>query len=363
MKQKIVFLIIVAFLVLALIPSRGVKAQTPDDIRLWQITIQPNPDGTLHMRYDLDYCARTTFPSAELYFPAPVYTFTLNDAGSSIGSGNAQDGYNMYVYFDHVPETNECFTVFYDFTVTDFAVRSGEDVQYEYISPEVAFATVERMTVSWQLPPDPNLVKYTDPSPVIDGGIARWEFANLQPSQLATVQIVFAASAFPQLSEEQPWVPSESQQPSGSSPKSGGSNTNALKVFFIIIGVVIVLVVIVVLISFLADRVSTTDTVYTPTRGYGTYHSTSHDDDDDGGRVVTGRSSPSHSPPSRPTYSPPSSSPSGSGSYSGRGSSCVSSCVHSCVCACACASAGRAGCSAKGIGFTKATLERLLGEE
>lgn len=352
-------LLILGAFILAMVPKAVVKAQTPaDEIKQWTAAFTTNPDGSLHVRYDIAYTASTTFPSAELNIAAPQSNVTLNDAGSSIGNDHHLDGVQMYVNFDHTPQAGESFTVFYDFTVQDMANKSGDSINWEYTSPPLDFARIQKFLITWQLPSDSTLVQTLNPAPASQAdGTATWEFDNVEENQTVDVQVQTAASAYPDVQAVPAPAPAP-QEPSGTTDNSGGGLTILgllIIVFLVLVGIVIVCAIV----SYIAENFGTgssdsgSDDSSPSSYTGGISHTSSYHD--------SGSSIFSHedSAPS-PSYSPPSSIGGGDSGFGGRSASCA--CVSACACACA-GGSGRLGCAAKGFKLTAPSLMILIGKK
>jgi hypothetical protein len=348
-------------LVIWMLPMQSVLAQDPPDVvNTWTITITPNQDGTVIVKYDIEYTAKTKFPDASFYLDAPVLSYTLSNAGGSIASSYNPDGYHMRINFSHIPTPEEHFSMFWEYTASGLANETQDgNVGYEFKTTAMDFAVIENLVIIWKIPDgNESLVTYTSNGASTADGSVVWKFANLDRNATAAVQIAFAKSAFPGFTPEKPIVPSGQTV-----PQAGGSGGwGLLGVILIILLAIFGLVLLFAFLAWLFDNNTSSDstTDYTPSYTMGTH--TLHDYSD----TTRPSSSPSYSRPSSPSYSPPShtSSPGGSGSFGGRSSSCVhSSCFHSsCACACACAGSGRAGCGPKknAFGLTPSAISMLL---
>lgn len=343
--KRLLILTLVMSLILTIAPSA--LAQTPPDvIKEYVVSVEPQTDGALKMRYDFSYCATTDFPANSGYLEVgvPNSNFSLTDYGPKdwVTSAAAKNGSTSQVHLDfaHVPKAGECFS--FNFTILQQAMAYPSDtgVSFVFTPGWFDFAKIEKLSVRWQLPKDISQVKGFDPAPKTQGdGLAVWEAENLAPNQKFTVKITVDKTVFPQLAVQ------PTQAPAASDGSGGGFAIDPLLLCF----VVILVVVVVFVIAWAAYSLDSGSGGSYSSGGYiGGYHSAPRNDSP----------SPRYSPPSpSPRYDPPPSrSGGGSGNFGGRGSSCA--CVSSCVCACACAGGGRAGCARKGFDVSRLMRKR-----
>lgn len=320
--KRLLILALVMSLILTVAPVA--LAQTPPDvIKEYVVSIEPQTDGALKMKYDFNYCATTDFPANSGYLEVgvPNSNFSLTDYGPKdwVTSAAAKNGSTSQVHLDfaHVPKAGECFSFSFAILQKGMAYPSGTGVSFVFTPGWFDFAKIEKLSVRWQLPKDISLVKGFDPAPKTQaGGLAVWEAENLAPNQKFTVKITVDKTVFPQL------VVQPTQAPATSGGEGGGSIDPALLCLIVIIVVVVVLAI-----AWAAYSLDSGSGGSYSSGGYiGGYSSSSHSSS---GSSSSGRSG------------------GGSGSFGGRGSSCA--CVSSCACACACAGGGRAGCTEKGF--------------
>lgn len=335
MKTKnILTLILVCLILITTIP---VSAATPPDvIHNYTVTITPQSDGTLNMRYDFSYCATTDFPGAA-YLDIGVANrhFSLTDYGpkdwiiktTEYKSGKSQ----VHLEFAKLPLAGDCFDFWFTINQQAMANVKGEEVSFEFFPGYFDFAEIKNLTIIWVVPEDTSAIHYLNPENEVVNGKITWTAQNLAPNQKFTVELLLAKSVFPDLSPDQ----------AISDPTPSKLNADIL---FIIIVVVIGAAVLTIAIIWWSTDTTVNDD-YKPGRYIGnpTY------------KNIHTTPRPSYRPPSisrplspRPSSPRPSRRTTGyGGSRSGRGSSCA--CVSSCACACACAGGGRAGCTQKGF--------------
>lgn len=324
-KRILVFRLALALVLLVVLKPLTAHAADPDVIKNYVVTVTPQTDGTLNMKYDFDYCATTDFPGNAIYLEVgvPNKKFELTEWGPKDWVTNAytktSGGSWVHLDFVHQPVAGECFT--FNFTIHQSAMAhvSGDDVTFQFIPGWFDFARIDKLTIVWAMPSDATLVKTLDPqSARSENGQAIWEALNLAPNQKFTVNLVIAKTAYPDLKTED----IVEEEPV---PINGGAGVGIVTIC-LIIGVIIVVLA---LILWLSDSAGGgggfSDGGYIG--GYSGGSGSTHGDSGGGGS--SGRNS------------------GGGGNFGGRGSSCA--CVSSCACACACAGGGRAGCSAKGF--------------
>lgn len=345
------FLILAMVMSLILTIAPAALAQTPPDvIKEYVISIEPQADGALKMKYDFNYCATTDFPANSGYLEVgvPNSNFSLTDYGPKdwVTSAAAKNGSTSQVHLDfaHVPKAGECFSFSFTILQQAMAYPSDTGVSFVFTPGWFDFAKIEKLSIRWQLPKDISQVKGFDPAPKTqDDGLAVWEAENLAPNQKFTVKITIDKTVFPQLAV----------QPTQAPATSGGEGSGSIDPALLCLGVVLVVAVFLV-VAWLVYSPSISDNKkgdddYTPGTYIGGHHSTPRYDPP----------SPRYSPSPTPRYTPPPPSRSGgdSGSFGGRGGSCA--CV-SCACACACAGGGRAGCAEKGFDVSGLMRKRDL---
>lgn len=313
-RYLLLFVLLVSFMI------AGWPAQAggpPDKINSYVVSVTPQPDGTLQMRYEFDYLATTDFPKDIQYLEVgvPNTNFKILECGpkewvtgaKAITSGKSQ----VHLDFARLPKAGDKFQFYFVINQGNMAYPAGEDISFKFVPGWFDFAEIEELRVSWVLPSDNSLVKKLDPPPAIrDGNQVVWVTKKMVPNQKADpITLIYVKSAFPGLKEVK------------QGESSGGIPTRVI-VLIVVIVVIIVFVVIFVV----------CDDGYGGGGYAGGYHS-------GGGGGGGGRGG------------------GGGGGFSGRGSSCA--CVSSCACACACAGGGRVGCSERGFEI----LHWLLGKK
>lgn len=330
-RFNVVRWLIILALLLSVIPMGSVHAAAPDVIGQYKIAIQPQPDGTLSMRYEFNnYCVTTDFPSADFYVGMPNSHFTITAAGGDLSgdtgwvTGSSQSGVKAYVNFRDTPRAGQCFNFWYEFHQERIAYVSGENVSFQYQPSWFDFATITRLEIWWQLPDDQSLISSLTPEPTKQEGWAIWTYDNMGVNaKTDMLNLLFLKAAFPNLPTD---TPDQSQSATSGSPEEGFLGLSCL--WWIIIIVVIILVV-----MFLAWMI---------------------EDGGGGGGGYSGGGGGWSSLGGGGGGS--SSSGGGWGGSSGRSSGCAG-CAG---CACACAGGGRAGCSMKGFKLPRMILEEVL---
>lgn len=322
--------IIVLALLLSFVPTGSVLAAAPDVVGLYKVTIQPQPDGTLQMRYEFtNYCATTDFPSADFYVGMPNSHFSITAAGGDLSGDTgwvtrfSQSGVKAYVNFRDTPRSGQCFNFWYEFHQERMAYLNGENVSFQYQPSWFDFATITRLEIWWKLP-DQSLVQSLTPEPTKQEGWAIWTYDNMGVNaKTDMLNLLFTKAAFPNLAAD---TPDQSQSPTSGSPE-GGFLLGLSCLTWIIIIIVIVLVV--MLLAWVIEEGG----------GGGGYSGGG------GGWSSLGGGGSSHG-----------SSGGGWGGSSGHSSGCAG-CAG---CACACVGGGRAGCAVKGFKLPRVILDKVL---
>lgn len=325
-------------LTLVLLIVVPVFAAEPDVIGEYAITVTPQSNGNLEMAYSFsNYCATTDFPSdiQGLEVGVPNSHFTIKDFGPKGWVTDARPktsgGSWVRLDFAKLPKKGDCFNLNFTIVQEQMANLQGEEVTFKLTPGWFDFATIKKLKITWMLPTDASLVHKMDPEAVRTGNQAVWTKENLAPNQKFTVSLVYAKTAFPELSTS---VPVE----------TGGETGGGLGAGWIILIIIAIIIIVIVVIFWIGN--DSYGGGYTSSQG-GSDHTTSTI-----GAYTTPRTeshttgSISHTGGSTSSSRPRSGG--GGGSFSGRGSSCA--CVSSCACACACAGGGRVGCSLKKIG-------------
>lgn len=326
MNAKLFKFVFAVLLVISFLPTTTVSASAPDVVNEYKVTVTPQLDGTLNLRYDFNYCAVTDFPSADFYIGMPNSHFTITAAGGEKGgdtgwvTGFRQSGVKAYVDFKEPPRANDCFTFYYEIHQEKMAYPvgdAGEEISFQYQPSWFDFATITRLEIRWQLPGDTTLIHSITPEPQREGDWAIWVYTSMAVNaKTDMLELVFAKAAFPDFNE------------ATASAESGTSESflGYPALFWIVIAVVVIIIITnAVILSWLED-----DGGYSGGGGGGGSWTSLGGG---GGRSSGGGGG-------------------GWGGSSGRSSSCA--CVSSC--ACACAGGGRAGCNAKGFRLPKALI-------
>lgn len=339
-------LLAILFLTILILPVGTALADIPPDvIGEYIITVNPQPDGSLEMKYELNnYCPTTDFTNDIPYFEVgvPNTHFTLIDFVKNELVANAEPrlsgGSFVRITFTRLPRQGECFNAGFTIRQERMAYPLGEeDVSFQFTPGWFSYAIVKRLTVKWVLP-EASLVRELDPTPTSqDGNLAIWQVENLKQNQKFTIsKIIVAKSAYPDLR----------QQTVQSTSDSGDMGAAGL------ILIIIVIIIAVILIVLFWVWLTTDDYGGGYSGGGGSSRGSTYTGGGWHGEGSTPSRSSSRSSTSGGGRSSRSSG--GSGDFSGRGSSCA--CV-SCACACACAGGGRVGCSRKEIGYQVVALQ------
>ena len=285
-------------------------AQTPPDIiHSYVVTIDPQPDGSLLMKYDLDYEATTDFPSdiQHLQIGVPNTNFEIVDfspkdfivEAKAIKAGKSQVELDFY----KLPKKGDRFKISFTIRQKSMIYKVDDNnVSFKFIPGWFDFAEIKELKEIINLK-DLKLVKVEPTSVLQEDGLATFTTKDIGVNDKAEpVVIITSRDSYPKLEDKD--LTSESG--------SSGSLSVGLIVVLVILGIIVIIVIIGVVVGFDGDDDGYSGGGYIGGLGRG------------GGR-----------------------SSGGGGSFSGRGSSCA--CVSSCACACACAGGGRVGCAERGL--------------
>jgi hypothetical protein len=344
-KRKVLFTIVL--LLLFILPSSALAQGPPDVIHEYLVTIEPQLNGDLNMRYDFDYCASTDFPANSAYLDISMANrnFKILDYGPRDWVTDAdENGGVAHLEFASLPKAGDCFKFWFTVNQQEMANPKGEEVSFQFWPGMFTFAETKHLVVAWKMPADPTSILFKNTEPVETNGYMVWETSNLAPEKSLTIELLYTKAAFPELKQA-----ATASNNSSNNGDSQPANSSGGGIKFSLLSCLCMIMVFLVICYF----------IYTWNR------SSSDNDDSDygtGSWIGTSPTATTNAPRRpRPTYSAPScvSTPSrpkrrtgGGGSRSGRTTSCA--CVSSCACACAgSSSSGRAGCTQKGfiIGF------------
>lgn len=304
----------------------SVKADTvPDILGSYSISITPQSDGTLLMKYSLqDYCVKIdVWPSDQPYLQVGV----PNDGFSVVKGSVSADGIKVtqaeeitdsgdFVQLDfdsgHLPKKGDCFNLGFSIIQGQMAYSDSTNNQttFKFIAGGWDFPiTVKTLTITWALPTPTSLLKVATPKPMstsADGKNMVWTWNS--PAMASdhkfddySVGLAYDPTAF-QLSDT-----AKTTNSSG----NGGSGGSGIIILIVVIVVIVLVVVVVAVMASDGD-------------GYG----------GGGIGIFGGGGGGGHS---------------GGGGLGGGGGGYSCACA-GCACACACAGGGRVGCGRKGIG-------------
>lgn len=325
MRTKIltILFLVLSLIVISFVPASA--ATPPDIINSYVVTINPQPDGSLLMKYDFDYEATTDFPRDIQYLEigVPNTNFEIVSyepkgfitGAKAIKSGKSQ----VHLDFAKLPLKGDKFKFSFVIKQGSMAYKADENnISFKFVPGWFDFAEIKELKV---IVSSKGLsVTKTEPEPASksDSEIT-WVTKNMKPDQKAApIIMVCSKSSYPNLPE--------SVTKNGNNSVEGSGN----------IGLgAILLIILLVIILFLGLLFLLADSDDYDSGGYG------------GGGYKGGYySGSSYRSSSGSSSSRSSRSSGGSGDFSGRGSSCA--CVSSCACACACAGGGRVGCAERG---------------
>jgi len=302
-------LALIAIMVFAY-PGTAAAQTPPDIIHSYVVTIDPQSDGSLLMKYDFDYEATTDFPSDTQYLQigVPNTNFEIVDfspknfivEAKAIKAGKSQVELDFY----KLPKKGDRFKISFTIKQKSMIYKVDDNnVSFKFVPGWFDFAEIKELKEVISLK-NLKVVKVEPSSVIQEDGMATFITKDMAVNDKAEpVIIITSRDSYPKFDDKD--LTSESG--------SSGSLSVGVIVILVILGIVL-LVIIIGVVSGLDGG---------------------DDDGYSGGGYIGGlgrgggRSS------------------GGGGSFSGRGSSCA--CVSSCACACACAGGGRVGCAERGL--------------
>jgi hypothetical protein len=311
--KKIIQILLLILVVITFICgfSQTAKAEIPPDIiHSYTITIDPQTDGSLLIKYELDYEATTDFPSDIQYLQigVPNTDFEVVDfapkdfivQAKEIKAGTSQVQLDFY----KLPLKGDRFTI--SFTIKQRSMAYSTDdgnICFQFIPGWFDFAEITELREIINLE-NLNVVS-TDPETSIESGKMVFVVNNMEANEKApAITVIATKDSYPNLNEDDLVTKNQA---------TGGIGIG---------GAILIIILVVVVIMIIAAAASGGgDGGYGGGGYFGGY-----------GGSSSGRSG------------------GGDGGFSGRGSSCA--CVSSCACACACAGGGRVGCSERGLQVT-----------
>lgn len=324
LMKVVIRLVLVLLSVMLFVPVPvTVAAGPPDTINLYQVTVTPEQDGSLVMKYEFDYLATTDFPqdSAFLEVGVPNKDFTLTEFGPkpfvkkafTQTSGVSQ----VRLEFDHLPRKGENFKLNFSIKQGSMAYALGDNVTFTFIPGWFSFAEIKLLRIVWKLPTDASLIGKLSPPPTKQSeGQAIWETTNLAPNAKFPVTIYVAKKAFDSLKAiEAPLQPTP-----GNPPSSSSGSIQWGEILFWAFVIVLVLIIVIALLAAIGGGGGYSGSIGGHTGGSSIF-----------GDVASGIADTVFG--------------GGGGGFSGGGGG-----SSGCACACACAGGGRAGCS-KRLGF------------
>lgn len=316
--------LLIAFL-MVLSCSFPVFAQTPPDIiHNYTIIIDPQPDGSLLMKYEFNYEATTDFPSNIQYLEIGVANsdfeiVSYNPHGFITGvKANKSGTSQVHLDFAKLPLKDDKFQ--FDFVIKQKNMlykADDKNTSFKFVPGWFDFAEIKELKVIINL--KSLTVTKTDPAPTTkDANQMVWLTKDMKSDEKAeAITFICSNESYPNLQKD---------TLSDKDPNEGG-----LGIFvWILIIIVAIFIFIFVLTLILGSGDSYGGGGYSGGGRYlgGFFGGSSLG----GGSSSSGRNS------------------GGGGSFGGGGSSCA--CVSSCACACACAGGGRVGCSERGFEIT-----------
>lgn len=316
MKPIKILIHLILIIILLTFVSMPVTAATPPDIiHQMTVTITPQSNGSLNIKYELDYEATTDFPTDIQYLEVgvPNSDFTLLGYGhgpsSLISNGHENKNGTSQVHLDFIslPKAGDRFSL--DFTILQRSMvyDAGDNVSFQFRPGWFDFAVIDEMRV---IVDTKDLINsQLDPvSDEMDGKQAIWITRSMDVNEKAgLVTVTCGRDSFPNMSNEiVKYDPSEGSYSSGESYQSQGPGINVGGILtFVFTGIIVVLSII-------------------GRSGRGSYYAGRYGGGYRGG--FFGGHSTFH----------------GGGGIGGGGGG------HGCACACACAGGGRVGCSERG---------------
>lgn len=300
--MKNIFLLLI--ILLSLVVTGCDDTFTPlDKIHEYKITVNPNDDGTLKMKYYLKWEVLEEGDGGVDFITVGVANRFVYDIKGLSGNikdidYSSEDGSTIRIDFKNIYHKGDIFEVEFSFTQKRIFSIKGDEVQYSFEPGWFEEIQVDKLTVYWN---NSNVLKNNATGSESD--YLKWETA-LDYGETIKVNLVYSKDHFPKLN-----------------PKEDYSSQTVNPIFIIIFfSSIIAFVIIVAVISRLtADK-------YQTCRGFSGhihhhhFYFGRHHGYRKSGKVIT---------------------PPNSGGHGVHGNGCA------CACACACAGGGRAGCSRK----------------
>ena len=301
MKKIFLFLIIL----LSFVVTGCDETFTPlDKIHEYKITVDPNNDGTLNMKYYLKWEVLEEGDGGVDFITVGVanrFVYDIKGLSSNIKKidYSSEEGSTIRIDFTKKYHKGNIFEVEFSFTQKRIFTVNGEEVQYSFNPGWFDEIQVEKLSVLWN---KSNVLKNNSTS--TEGDYLRWD-TSLNYGETINVNLVYSKTNFLNLN-----------------PKEDYSEQTANPVIFIVIISILIAFVVTILIinHFTCDR-------YQTCRGFSGRVHHHH--------IYFGRHKGYRK--SGTIITPPNS----NNSRGVNGSGCA------CACACACAGGGRAGCSRK----------------
>jgi len=322
--------LLIAFLIV-LFCSFPVFAQTPPDIiNNYTITIDPQTDGSLLMKYEFNYEATTDFPSNIQYLEIGVANsdfeiVSYNPHGFITGAKANKSGTSqVHLDFAKLPIKGDKFQ--FDFVIKQKNMlykADEENIGFKFIPGWFDFAEIKELKVI--INPKSLTVTKTDPEPIIkDANQMIWITKNMGPNEKAkAVTFICSNESYPELQKD-------TLNDKDPNEENGGA-----------FGLILIIIIVIIVVIFIFTLILGSGDSY----GDGGYSGGGYSGGFFGGSSLGGGTSSSGGGSSSSGRSS-----GGGGSFGGGGSSCA--CVSSCACACACAGGGRVGCSERGFEIT-----------
>ena len=300
--MKKIFLLLI--ILLSLVVTGCDDTFTPlDKIHEYKITVDPNNDGTLKMKYYLKWEVLEEGDGGVDFITVGVANRFVSDIKGITNNIDeidyvSDEGSTIRIDFKKTYHKGDIFDVEFSFTQKRIFTLNNTEVQYSFNPGWFDEIEVSQLTVLWN---KTGVLKNNSTSE--DGEYLRWD-TTLSYGETIKINLVYDKNYFPNLNPKEDY----------------SEQTENPLVFIIIIAVVVAFVVVIIVVNSLtADK-------YQTCRGFSGhihhhhFYFGRHQGYRRSGKVIT----------------PPNSNGKGV-----NGSGCA------CACACACAGGGRAGCSRK----------------
>lgn len=301
--MKKIFLLLI--ILLSLVVTGCDDTFTPlDKIHEYKITVNPNDDGTLKMKYYLKWEVLEEGDGGVDFITVGVancFVYDIKGLTNNIDEIDyySDDGSTIRIDFKNTYHKGDIFQVEFSFTQKRIFSIKGDEVQYSFEPGWFEEIKVDKLTVLWN---KKDAIKNNSTS--TDGEYLRWD-TPLNYGETIKVNVVYDKNSFSNLNPKEDY----------------SEQTEDPLVFIIVFGIILAFVIVIIVINhFTCDK-------YQTCRGFSGHvhhhhlYFGRHRGYRKSGKVIT----------------PPNSN-NGRGTH---GSGCA------CACACACAGGGRAGCSRK----------------